>query len=262
MNPQERPWADHDLLDVVRGAAALYANNAILFLSISALIVPLDLVARIASGSPFYEVVTTLQLLVQLLAVGALIAAVGDAAAGSPPDFPRAFGRALERFWPLLRTALLLILVVSPAAALLFVGSWLAVDEDVSTKSAVAPSLLAAGLVLAVPTAYLIVRWLFALQAVVFEETGTFDSLRASSSAVSGKWWTTLALAMLVAICWYAPGWAARYALGWTPTPVWFVAGILLGTALLPFSVAATTLSYFDRRERHEVPPTIVIATT
>ena len=61
--------------------------------------------------------------------------------------------------------------------------------------------------VVLVPVAiWLVVRWLFAPQATMLDDTGAWDSLRASSAAVSGRWWRVLVAGVTLFIVAAAPG--------------------------------------------------------
>jgi hypothetical protein len=105
------------------------------------------------------------------------------------------------------------------------------------------------------PGVYLFVRWYFVPQAVVLEGARDAGALRASGRLVTGSWWRTFAMilvvnviAVLVAFVLGAPFTAAADA---TDRAVWALAGqIVAGTVTQPFAALFSTLLYFDLRER------------
>jgi hypothetical protein len=114
---------------------------------------------------------------------------------------------------------------------------------------------IALGLLLIVPGIYLFVRWYFVPQAVVLEGARGAGALRASGRLVTGVWWRTFAMvvlvnliALLVAVLLGAPFTAAANA---TDRAIWALAGqIVAGSVAQPFAALFSTLLYFDLRER------------
>jgi hypothetical protein len=114
---------------------------------------------------------------------------------------------------------------------------------------------IALGLLLIVPGIYLFVRWYFVPQAVVIERSTGAGALRASGRLVTGAWWRTFAMvvlinvvALLVAVVLGAPFTAAADA---TDRAIWALAGqIVTASVTQPFAALFSTLLYFDLRER------------
>jgi hypothetical protein len=114
---------------------------------------------------------------------------------------------------------------------------------------------IALGLILIVPGIYLFVRWYFVPQAVVLERARDAGALRASGRLVTGAWWRTFGmvvlvnvLALLVAVVLGAPFTALADA---TDRAIWALAGqILAASVTQPFAALFSTLLYYDLRER------------
>jgi hypothetical protein len=114
---------------------------------------------------------------------------------------------------------------------------------------------IALGLLLIVPGIYLFVRWYFVPQSVVLEGARDVGALRASGRLVTGAWWRTFGMvvlinvvALLVAVVLGAPFTAAANA---TDRAIWALAGqIVAASVTQPFAALFSTLLYFDLRER------------
>ncbi|MGH2712457.1 MAG: hypothetical protein ACRDM7_00950 [Thermoleophilaceae bacterium] len=114
---------------------------------------------------------------------------------------------------------------------------------------------IALGLILIVPGIYLFVRWYFVPQSVVLEGARDAGALRASGRLVTGAWWRTFGMvvlvnvaALLVAVVLGAPFTAAADS---TDRAIWALAGqIVAASVTQPFAALFSTLLYFDLRER------------
>jgi hypothetical protein len=114
---------------------------------------------------------------------------------------------------------------------------------------------IALGLILIVPGIYLFVRWFFVPQAVVLEGARDAGALRASGRLVTGAWWRTFGmvvlvnvLALLAVVVLGAPFAALADA---TDRAIWALAGqIVAATVTQPFAALFSTLLYYDLRER------------
>ena len=114
---------------------------------------------------------------------------------------------------------------------------------------------IALGLLLIVPGVYLFVRWYFVPQSVVIEGARDAAALRASGRLVTGAWWRTFGMivlinvvALLVTFVIGAPVLAAANA---TDRAIWALVGqIVTGSITQPFAALFSTLLYFDLRER------------
>jgi hypothetical protein len=108
---------------------------------------------------------------------------------------------------------------------------------------------------LIVPGIYLFFRWYFVPQAVVLEGARNAAALRASTRLVTGAWWRTFGLVVLV----YVLVGLASVVLGapftaladTTDRALWALAGNILATLVTqPFVALFSTLLYYDLRER------------
>ena len=114
---------------------------------------------------------------------------------------------------------------------------------------------IALGLLLIVPGIYLFVRWYFVPQAVVLEGARNAAALRASSRLVTGAWWRTFGLVVLVNVLvgltillLGAPFTALADT---TDRALWALSGNILATSVTqPFIALFSTFLYYDLRER------------
>jgi hypothetical protein len=114
---------------------------------------------------------------------------------------------------------------------------------------------IALGLLLIVPGIYLFVRWYFVPQAVVLEGARGTAALRASTRLVTGAWWRTFGLVVLVNVLVFlvifllgAP--FTQLAIS-TDRAIWALAGQIVATSVTqPFIALFSTFLYYDLRER------------
>jgi hypothetical protein len=114
---------------------------------------------------------------------------------------------------------------------------------------------IALGLLLIVPGIYLFVRWYFVPQAVVLEGARGTAALRASTRLVTGAWWRTFGLVVLVNLLVLlmilllgAPFTALAEG---TDRAIWALAGQIVATSVTqPFIALFSTFLYYDLRER------------
>jgi hypothetical protein len=114
---------------------------------------------------------------------------------------------------------------------------------------------IAVGLLLIVPGIYLFVRWYFVPQTVVIEGARDAGALRASGRLVTGAWWRTFGMVLLVNLVALLVaavlGFPFTAAADGTDRAVWALAGqILAASVTQPFAALFSTLLYFDLRER------------
>jgi len=64
---------------------------------------------------------------------------------------------------------------------------------------------------------FLVIRWLFALQVIAWEDTGVIEGFRRSWFLVEGNWWRVLGIAILLSI-------VAQFAISIVVTPLSFIA--------------------------------------
>jgi hypothetical protein len=161
-----------------------------------------------------------------LLFIGpAVIQAVADIQRGQPPSVRRSYELALRRIWPIALAGTVVVLLVGVSL------------------------LLVLGIPLAV---YLIVRWQYFAQALVFDPTRpALTSLRESSRLVKGRWWRTAFAALLFDLLATIPGVAVGFGLLTVGrTAVGFANGVssVLYALLIPLAVIAVTVMFLDRR--------------
>jgi hypothetical protein len=115
---------------------------------------------------------------------------------------------------------------------------------------------IALGLVLfIVPGVYLFVRWYFVPQTVVLEGAREVGALRASARLVTGAWWRTFGMVVLISLVALLVstlvGWPFLELASGTDRAIWGLAGqIIAATVTQPFAALFSTLLYFDLRER------------
>jgi hypothetical protein len=174
---------------------------------------------------------TSIAAAVAFLVVAPLITAIcvhalHSVAAGGSPGAREAIVKGFEAFAPIFFAVLL-------AAAGVALGLFL----------------------LIVPGVYLFVRWYFVPQAVVLEGARNAAALRASSRLVTGAWWRTFGLVVLVnvlvgltIVVLGAPFTALADS---TDRALWALSGNILATSVTqPFVALFSTLLYYDLRER------------
>ena len=107
--------------------------------------------------------------------------------------------------------------------------------------------------VIGIPLAvYLVVRWQYFAQALVFDkQRPALQSLRESSRLVKGRWWRTAFAALLFDLLATIPGVAVGFGLlTLGRTAVGFANGVssVLYALLIPLAVIAVTIMFLDRR--------------
>ena len=237
MIPLEQP---RDVGALLRDSFTVYLRHFGTFLALGALVVVPSQV--IVSGIGMEQLTadydstpgwaeTSIAAAVAFLVVAPLITAIcvhalHSVAAGGSPGAREAIVNGFESFAPIFFAVLL-------AAAGIAVGLFL----------------------LIVPGIYLFVRWYFVPQAVVLEGARTAAALRASTRLVTGAWWRTFGLVVLV----YVLLGLASVVLGapftaladTTDRALWALAGNILATSVTqPFAALFSTLLYYDLRER------------
>lgn len=218
---------------------------------------------------------TGIQVLVTLVAAllltGILTVAVSRAVLGERISAGVAWQRARPRL-PALLGVTLLVILVELAVAALALGPGIAL----AALSAPTPAVVVA-FVVGVPAAlavgvYLYVAFALAPAAVVLERLRVVPSLRRSRELVTGAWWRTFGLLVLVnviaqflagilAIPFTVAALAATFVTGETgslnpyeivPLLITSVGTILASAVTWPFTAVATALLYVDRRIRRE----------
>jgi hypothetical protein len=222
-----------DLGQIIEGAFNLYLQNAGPLFRIAAVVIPLGIASAVVQtgvdGTGTFLVVALglalLQAAVSLLAWTALIAALAEIDAGRAPEFSRAYDVAFARFWTLVGAGLRAAFHV-----LLFYITIIGIPWAIQRG----------------------VRWLFIHQAVILDGTSARASLSYSADAVSGMWWRTLGIAVVIAIIGAVPSTIITGIFALAPPLISGTLGALVNAALLPFYAIAMTLLYLDLQTRKE----------
>ena len=228
-----------DLGEIIQAALHLYQRNFGALFVIAAVVVPLGIASATLAPDPVdfgdtYAVdgellaflgIVLLGALVTVLASAAIIAALAQIDQGGLPEFSSAFDAAFERVWTLLGAALRAIAIV------------------------VLLSITVIGIPWAIQRA---VRWLFVPQAVMLDNTTAREALAKSASAVEGRWWRTLAVALVILVIVRVPGFIIAGVLIRAPALLSGTVNSFANALLLPLAVTAITLLYFDLQVRKD----------
>jgi hypothetical protein len=216
---------------ILERALLLYRQYPGPLLLIAAVTLPLDLLSAAASGA--IEDTTRAALIslpislvasvVSLLALGALARAVADVALGITPDFSRSYDAVFERLGRLILAALLALIIVA-LVAITIVGIPFAI--------------------------YLAVRWAFVVQAVMLEDARPREALTLSGRLVSGYWWRTLGIILVISILAAVPIFVVSIIFALAPLLVSGIINAIMTVLVLPFVGAAYALLFFDLQAR------------
>jgi hypothetical protein len=254
-----RPTADlrapHDLGEIIGYAWKIYLSNFTALFAIALVTVPLRMLdaatLRRIDSETGRDAASLLflfpELLIALVAAGALIVAVHDVSGGTRADATRALDAAFDRFGALLSTFLLqtgLALASTLAAPALAVFWRFRRDATIDGRRdwwlALVPFAL---------TLYLAVRWSLAQAAIIIEEKQRWAALDASASIVRGRWWRTLGILVLIVLIALGPSLLAEGSRAAHPIVEATVTSVV-AALVLPFLVAAQTLLYYDLKAR------------
>jgi hypothetical protein len=178
--------------------------------------------------------------------LGAVYRAVADVALGRPATIGTVLRETLARYWPLLGLIGLLILM--------FIG-WI-IAEIIGFVLLILP-----GLAVFCAAAYLAVRWSLTVAAMMAEDIGPIRGLGRSWNLVSGSWWRTLGILLIVGILQSIISYglvilfgliATLFTTGDFQAAIVQIGGTLLGALVSPITTIAVTLLYFDLRVRKE----------
>lgn len=178
--------------------------------------------------------------------LGAVYRAVTDVALGRPATIGSVLRETLARYWPLLGLIGLVLLMV--------IGWFIA--EIIGLFLLVIP-----GLAVFCAAVYLAVRWTLAVAAMMAEDIGPIRGLGRSWNLVSGSWWRTFGILLIVGILQTIISYglfilfgviAALFSTGDFQAALVQVGGTLLGALVSPITTIAITLLYFDLRVRKE----------
>jgi hypothetical protein len=244
---------------LLRRAMQLYREHWQLFVGIGLMAIPIGIVFNIVQAflinqQPLRYVVNWfdatagarltavaaiggLQQLAMLLIISpAVIQGVLDVRRGEPASVARSYRLAAPRVVSI-ATATLVIIVLAGLPALLLIGLPIAI--------------------------WLVVRWQFYIQSLVYDPQQTSTgALRESASLVRNRWWRTLGVVFLFDLLAAVPGVLVGFVLlTLGRTAVGFANGVssLLYALAIPLVVIAITFMYLDRKE--ESRPTQVAGT-
>ena len=225
-----------NLSQIIEAAFNLYLQNFWPLLAIAGVVIPLGVASaalQTAVEDPVALVTIAIvlglvQTAVNLLAVAALVASLADLDQGRPADFSHAYDVAFERFWTL-AGAILRVVGIVLALAVTIIGIPWAIQR--------------------------IVRWLFVEQAVMLDGTSARAALSFSADAVTGQWWRTLGIALVIGIIGAVPASIIAGVLALAPPLMAGTVNSVVNAALLPFAVTAMTLLYCDLKVRKESIP-------
>ncbi len=180
------------------------------------------------------------------ISIGAVYRAVTDVALGRPATIGSVLRETLARYLPLLGLVGLGILI--------FIG-WI-IAEIIGFVLLVLP-----GLAVFCAAIYLAVRWTLTVAAMMAEDIGPIRGLGRSWNLVSGSWWRTFGILLIVGILQTIISYglfilfgviAALFSTGDFQAAVVQVGGTLLTALVSPITTIAITLLYFDLRVRKE----------
>jgi len=180
------------------------------------------------------------------ISVGAVYRAVTDVAVGRPATIGSVLRETLGRYWRLLGLIGLFILIG--------IG-WL-IAEIIGFVLLVLP-----GLAVFCAAIYLLVRWSLVVAAMMAEDIGPIRGLGRSWNLVSGSWWRTFGILLIVTILQLIITYglfilfgvvAALFSTGDFQAALVQVGGTLLSAVVSPITTIAVTLLYFDLRVRKE----------
>jgi hypothetical protein len=178
--------------------------------------------------------------------IGAVYRAVTDVALGKPATIGSVLRETLARYFPLLGLVGLGILI--------FIG-WI-IAETIGFILLVLP-----GLAVFCAAIYLAVRWSLVVAAMMAEDIGPVRGLGRSWNLVTGSWWRTFGILLIVTIMQLIITYglfilfgviAALFATGDFQAALVQVGGTLLSALVSPITTIAITLLYFDLRVRKE----------
>jgi len=178
--------------------------------------------------------------------IGAVTRAVTDVALGRPATIGSVLRETLARYFPLLGFVALVFLIFIVWVIAVAIGFVL---------------LVVPGLAVVFGGVYLAVRWSLSVAAMMAEDIGPIRGMSRSWNLVSGQWWRTLGIILIVLIMRAIIGAALGFlfgiiagvaASGDIQLAVVAVGSTILGAIISPLVTIAIVLLYFDLRVRKE----------
>jgi hypothetical protein len=180
------------------------------------------------------------------ISVGAVFRAATDVLLGRPATIASVLRETLARYLPLFGLILLSVVIAVGWFIAFFIGLVLLV----------LPGLAVVGFGI-----YLGVRWSLSVAALMAEDIGPVKAMSRSWNLVSGQWWRTFGVLLVVAIMQFIIGLALGFLFGIIAgvatsgdlqLAVASVGSALLSAVISPIVTIAVTLLYFDLRVRKE----------
>ena len=180
------------------------------------------------------------------ISLGAVFRAITDVALGRPATIGSVLRETLARYLPLLGLV---------ALGILMLIGWI-IAETIGFILLILP-----GFAVLCAAIYLAVRWSLVVAAMMAEDIGPIRGLGRSWNLVSGSWWRTFGILLIVWVLQVIITYglfilfgviAALFSTGDFQAALVQVGGTLLSAVLSPIAYIAITLLYFDLRVRKE----------
>lgn len=243
-----------DLGDIIRNTWVLYTSNFRPLFLIALITAPLQMLGAIiqrqvsddGSASLLSAAVQIPAVLVAIVATASLIHAVNEVADGREAQPGPALDAGFSRFVPLITTNLLeAALAVAALFSFPALAIWWLIRRDATIDGRRDWWLLLPFVL----TFYLAGRWIMAAQAVVIEGKQRWSALDTSAGAVRGNWWRVVGILFVVALLLIGPAMLAGASAALPPLAEATISSAI-GALILPFSIAAQTLLYYDLQAR------------
>jgi len=180
------------------------------------------------------------------ISLGAVFRAITDVALGRPATIGSVLRETLARYLPLLGLV---------ALGILMLIGWI-IAETIGFILLILP-----GFAVLCAAIYLAVRWSLVVAAMMAEDIGPIRGLGRSWNLVSGSWWRTFGILLIVWVLQVIITYglfilfgviAALFSTGDFQAALVQVGGTLLSAVVSPIAYIAITLLYFDLRVRKE----------
>lgn len=243
-----------ELGDIIRNTWTLYTSNFRTLFLIALITAPLQMLgAIVARQVSDDDAAATLSALIQipvalvgLIAIASIVFAVGEIADGRETEPGPAIDVGFSRFGAIFTTSLLEgVLIVASLFSFPALAIWWLIKRDATIDGRRNWWLL---LPLVLPV-YLLGRWIMAGQAVVAGGQARWSALDASAGAVRYNWWRVLGILLVVGLLLVGPLLVASASAALPPLAEATIASGI-SALVLPFSVTAQTLLYFDLQAR------------
>lgn len=243
-----------DLGDIVRNTWTLYTSNFRTLFLIALITAPLQMLGAIVgrqvsdddAATALASLIQIPAALVGLIAIASLVFAVREIADGRETQPGAALDVGFGRFGTIFTTSLLEgALAVAAVFSFPALAIWWLIKRD-ATIDGRRDWWLLLPLVL---TFYLAVRWIMAGQAVVADDKARWSALDASADAVRYNWWRVIGILLVVGLILIGPLLVASASAALPPLAEATIASGI-SALILPFSVTAQTLLYFDLQAR------------